>query len=283
MKQIWVVGRGLVAQMMSKELFAWAEGRWTVALVNRPELIISIGTRCELVVLCGVDSTDMIGKIDPSVPVLDMSPTFRGHVDWVYGMLDVHMSRTRGWSKLRVANPGCMATAAILMLEPLVELCMIDIRAAYYLDTVVGYSAGGIKMIEKYEDVDPPSEQVSSLANVHPHVPEIKYATGITGDVVLTPKVGNFYSGIRMQVLIPNAKREELLDAYEYIYNRTGICVDRSVPNKIAGDDWASKKGARINVFQHGSSCLVVCVMDNLRLGAVDNAVANINWMLGTK
>jgi N-acetyl-gamma-glutamyl-phosphate reductase len=283
---IWVVGRGLVGKRLIEEMakHTWvntASNNFVIASVA-PESIHWLGCG-DLVVLCtdGMKSADLVAKIDPLIPVLDMSPTFRGHVDWVYGTPNVH--KTRGWSKMRVANPGCMATAAILMLEPLVELCMIDIRASYYLDTVIGYSAGGMKMVKKYEGFDPPTEHIGTLAKTHLHVPEIKYATGITGDVVLAPKVANFFSGIRMQVLIPLVKREDLLEAYEYIYNGTNITVDRSVPNKILGDEWANKSGACIRVFQHGESCLVVCTMDNLKLGAVDNAIANMKWMLGTK
>lgn len=282
-KRVGVIGGGLIRRMLADRIRLMD----TVDVVEIATSLVleSSGglVGVDLFILCtdGMKSAEVMAKIDPLIPILDMSPTFRGHVDWVYGTPAVH--KTRGWSKMRVANPGCMATAAVLMLEPLVELCMIDIRASYYLDTVVGYSAGGMRMVEKYEDADPPTEHIGTLAKTHPHVPEIQYATGITGDVVLAPKVANFFSGIRMQVLIPLVKREDLLEAYEYIYNGTNITVDRSVPNKILGDEWANKSGACIRVFQHGESCLVVCTMDNLKLGAVDNAIANMKWMLGTK
>ena len=51
----------------------------------------------------------------------------------------------------RIANPGCHASAFILLLRPLVDAGLVPAALPLSATSITGYSGGGKKMIEQYE------------------------------------------------------------------------------------------------------------------------------------
>jgi N-acetyl-gamma-glutamyl-phosphate reductase len=230
-------------------------------------------------------SADIVAKLPENVKILDISPAFRTTKGWAYGLPEI--MGTADICRMRcVANPGCFATSALLLLAPVTYYNDKYRKHDYYLDGVGGFTTGGRKMMEKFIEVKTLSDMVYSLDKEHLHIPEIKYYAGVQGTVIFTPKIADVHSGIRMQTFIPDIDRETLLGIYERFYYGfyeagTNIIVDKAEPNKIAVDEMAHTANAKIRVYQKGTGCLVVCTMDNLGKGAVDSALTNMKLMLG--
>jgi N-acetyl-gamma-glutamyl-phosphate reductase len=51
----------------------------------------------------------------------------------------------------RISNPGCHATAFILLLRPLVDAGLVPATLPVTATSITGYSGGGKKMIEQYQ------------------------------------------------------------------------------------------------------------------------------------
>ena len=286
MKRVVIVGeRGLVSRVLAQRLDAMPDVVACVILTAQAstEEGVELMASADLVVLAVQDfaSPGIVAQLPESTRILDVSPAFRTTPGWVYGLPELPGQRERIASAHRVANPGCFATAAILTLAPLTQAGLLASSTALYLDGVGGYSAGGSKMESKALAGDLPAESVYGLATEHRHIAEIKQFANLDGPVWFMPKIANFKQGIRMQIPLPGVEREAVLAAWEAAYANTAIEVDRTIPSKLAADEWARKQGACLRVVPQAGGCVAVCLMDNLGKGAVDSALDNLRLMLG--
>lgn len=284
MSEILIVGeRGLVAQRLRTRL---EEADFQVQVISTDEALTgnlqgSVNGK-DVVVLCGQDfvSSQIVERLADGVRILDVSPTFRNYPSWVYGLPELH----DGYDKIRhagrVANPGCFATAAILILEPPTKGRMIPRFSHVYLDGTAGFSSGGTKLINQVNDGVMTDETMFSLTREHRHVQEIKIHSGTNGPVIFHPKVDSrTFSGTRMVVSIPNARADELRALYREVYQGTEILVLDDNPSSIKVSDWSGKEGACLRVYENEVGSTVVCTLDNLLKGAVSSAVRNVTLM----
>lgn len=236
----------------------------------------------ELVVLCTQDflSPDVYRSLPKHVRVLDVSPAFRTDPDWVYGLAELPGAPQRIAAARRVANPGCFATSAILLLDPLVRAGLVPRDTQLYLDGVGGFTAGGTALVAKAEAGELAPETVFGLSREHRHVPEIRHVVGLEGPVLFSPKIALAPRGIRMQIPLFDVDASAALSAYGQTYQGTAVQVDTAAPGRIPFDEWANQPGACIRVYPEAAGCTVVCTMDNLGKGAVDSAFDNILLML---
>ena len=113
----------------------------------------------------------------PNTCLIDASTAHRTDPSWVFGLPELAPGQReliRG-SK-RIANPGCHASAFILLLRPLVEAGLVPADAALSATSITGYSGGGKKMIEQYEaggDARLQSPRPYGLGLSHKHLPEM--------------------------------------------------------------------------------------------------------------
>lgn len=221
----------------------------------------------------------ILGLLDPGTRVLDISPAFRTHPQWVYGLPELPGQAQRIAQAHRVANPGCFATAAILAVAPLVSAQLLDRGAPLYLDGVGGYSTGGVRMEAQAEAGTLSPESVYSLTKPHRHLEEIRQFTGLEGPIWFTPKIAAFRQGIRLQLPVP-AERDVVFNALEAAYAGTAVQVDAATPSHLPANEWAGRPGACLRVFPAAGGCLVVATLDNLGKGAVDSAQDNLQLML---
>jgi N-acetyl-gamma-glutamyl-phosphate reductase len=281
--------RGLVSQALRKKLEA--EGH-TVSvlstdtavsdkqLAGREEVMAA-----DVVVMATQDFTSdkVVENLGDASRILDISPAFRLHPDWVYGLPELPGQTQRIQEARRVANPGCMATAALLLLSPLTrgETPVLQAGAPLYLDVVTGYTAGGQKWVDRAKDNSLRAETVVSLDEEHRHVPEIKHFAGISGPLWLTPKIAAFPTGMRMQIPLFGVSRDEALGCLEKAYNsHPMIVVGEDAYSRIPGDEWAGLGGAHLSVSPQKDGCVAVCLMDNLGKGAIHSARDNLMLMM---
>jgi len=277
--------RGLVSRALQQRLKALPGVDVTVVPTEdamTPEGSAHLA-KADLVVLAVQDfaSPRIVELLPAETRVLDVSPAFRGDPRWVYGLPELPGQDELIATAHRVANPGCFATSAILVLAPLIQAGVLASNAAVYLDAVGGYSTGGSAMESKALAGDLPAEAVYSLAKEHRHIPEIQRFSGVTGPLWLVPKIAKFARGIRMQVPLLGVSREAALNGWNAAYANTKVQVDEQIPAKLPADEWAHRTGACLRAIPQPGGCLAVCSLDNLGKGAVDSAFDNVLLMLG--
>ena len=258
----------------------------------------------DLTILCLPDAAaketaSLIEENKLDVRVLDASSAHRTSQDWVYGLAELNAQQREKIAAAKlVSNPGCYATGAITLLNPLVSEGVFDTDEFFSISAVSGFSGGGNKLIDAYEnqDVSVPPVGLYGLNLSHKHVPEIQKWSGLTKRPVFTPSVANFKQGMLVVVHLDLSKMKsdkamvDLSDFYSrYYQNESAIMVkplnqiDQEFSPYLAPHDIAGKN--RVEIFVHQDNALnqaaIVAKLDNLGKGASGAAVQNLNIMLG--
>lgn len=238
----------------------------------------------DVVVLCLPSSqvAETLKLAPEGCRIIDTSNSFRVHEDWVYGLAELgEEQRTQIASARRVSNPGCFATAFILLARPLVDAQVVSASATLHAFAVNGYSAGGKRMIEAQESGGEASG-LYALNLDHRHVPEMTRYSGFEHAPVFVPAVGGHRRGLHLALSVSSdLPRGELLALYRRAYADCALVrvLDES-PKHI---DPSAGLGNHLDIRVHGAPgrYLLSAALDNLRKGAAVNACQAINLMLG--
>jgi N-acetyl-gamma-glutamyl-phosphate reductase len=233
--------------------------------------------------------------------ILDTSTAHRVSEGWVYGLPELVVGqRDRIARAKRVANPGCYASAVILLLRPLVDAGLIAPDTVFSIHALSGYSGGGRSLIERWEDptrrlLELRHEAPYSISKLHKHIPEIMHHGGLTTEPQFLPAVGPFRCGMRVQVTLPSkalsksgtgkAMWETLASRYENeAFVEVEPLTDPSEADEFTFDPQAHNNTNRISlrVLPHASGHVVLMArLDNLGKGAAGVAIQCLNLMLG--
>ncbi|MEY3253002.1 MAG: hypothetical protein RL227_1975 [Pseudomonadota bacterium] len=229
--------------------------------------------------------------------LIDASTAHRTVPGWVFGMPELCAGQRDALrAAKRIANPGCHASAFILLLRPLVDAGLVPAATALSATSITGYSGGGKKMIEQYQSLPQEPALTSprpyALGLQHKHLPEMQAHTGLTVPPVFMPVVGNFYQGLAVTVPVhaaalgttPEALHAALAARY------AGERFVRVMPLRDAATleagflDVQACNGsnrAELFVFANATQALLVARLDNLGKGASGAAVQAMNVHLG--
>lgn len=235
---------------------------------------------------------------NPKTCVIDASTAHRTLPGWAFGLPELAPGqRDRIRAAKRIANPGCHASAFILLLRPLVDAGLVAPDAAISAQSITGYSGGGKKMIEQYEAGGDPvltAPRPYGLALAHKHVPEMMAHTGLVTKPLFMPIVSNFYKGLAVTVplqpsqLAAGTTPEAVQRVYEQRY--AGERFIRVMPLRDPAtlengflDVQACNDTNRVDVFVFANEqqLLVAARLDNLGKGASGAAVQAMNVHLG--
>jgi len=235
---------------------------------------------------------------NPNTCVIDASTAFRTAPGWAFGLPELAPEQRDLIRKTkRIANPGCHATAFILLLRPLVDAGLIPANTPITATSITGYSGGGKKMIEEYEagnnpTLDAPRPYALGLA--HKHLPEMTAHTGLLSTPVFMPIVGPFLKGLAVSVplhlsqLPAGVTAEKLQEAFakRYAGERFIRVMPVRDPATLANgffDAQANNDTNQVNIFVFGNETQVVLIarLDNLGKGASGAAVQSMNVHLG--
>ena len=235
---------------------------------------------------------------NPNTCVIDASTAHRTVPGWAYGLPELAPGqRDAIRSAKRIANPGCHATAFVLLLRPLVQAGLLPADAVVSATSITGYSGGGKSMIAQYEAGGEPklqSPRPYALSLAHKHLPEMVAHTGLARAPVFLPVVANFYKGLAVSVGLQlgqfrpgtSAAQVQQALAAHYAGERFVHVMPLADPATLASgffDVQANNDSndADLFVFANADQVLLLSRLDNLGKGASGAAVQAMNLHLG--
>ena len=235
---------------------------------------------------------------NPRTCLIDASTAHRTAPGWAFGLPELAPGqRDAIRTSKRISNPGCHASAFILLLRPLVDAGLVPAALPVTATSITGYSGGGKKMIEQYEaggDARLDAPRPYGLALTHKHIPEMKTHTGLAIPPVFMPIVGNFYKGLSVSVplhltqLKAGCTAQDVQGVFEQRYK--GERFVRVMPLRDAAaleagyfDVQACNDTNRVDifVFANDTQAILMARLDNLGKGASGAAVQAMNVQLG--
>jgi N-acetyl-gamma-glutamyl-phosphate reductase len=235
---------------------------------------------------------------NPRARLIDASTAHRTDANWAYGLPELTLGHREviAQSK-RVSNPGCHATAFILLVRPLVDAGVLAPNQVLSATSITGYSGGGKRMIEAYgaggsPELDAPRPYALGLS--HKHLPEMTLHSCLTATPIFMPIVGPFLQGLTVSIpldlpVLGSAVSGESLQSClaERYYNETFIRVmPLQDPETLAHGFFDTQRCNGTNrvdlfVFTNEGQAILMACLDNLGKGASGAAVQNMNLMLG--
>ena len=236
---------------------------------------------------------------NPRTCVIDASTAHRTLPGWVFGLPELATDqRDKLRASKRIANPGCHASAFILLLRPLVDAGLVPAGLGVTATSITGYSGGGKQMIDQYQAgpdarLDSPRPYALNLA--HKHLPEMVAHTGLARAPVFMPIVGRFFKGLAVSVPLHFCDLKAGTDGatlHQALADR--YAGERFVKVMPAGDAAALDEGGffdvqacndsnrcELFVFANQQQVVLMSRLDNLGKGASGAAVQAMNVHLG--
>ena len=235
---------------------------------------------------------------NPRTCLIDASTAHRTQSGWAYGLPELAPGqRDAIRAGKRIANPGCHASAFIMLMRPLVDAGLVPRESALSATSLTGYSGGGKKMIEQYQaggDAGLAAPRPYALTLAHKHLPEMTTHSRLAVAPVFQPIVGNFYQGLSVSIPLQLAQlpRQSTPEALHAALQRhyAGEEFIRVMPLRDpatleAGhfDVQACNGSNRVDLFVFASQthAMLMARLDNLGKGASGAAVQCMNLHLG--
>ena len=235
---------------------------------------------------------------NPRTCIIDASTAHRTQPGWVFGLPELAPGqRDLIRASKRIANPGCHASAFILLVRPLVSAGLLPADYPVNCFAVTGYSGGGKKMIEQYRAGNDPrlsAPRQYGLGLAHKHLPEMKVHGGLAMAPIFAPLVADFYKGLSVSIgLRPDLLKggASLLKVHQaladyYAGERFVRVMPVNDPQTLADayfDIQACNDTNRVDLFVFGrdDQIMLISRLDNLGKGASGAAVQSMNLHLG--
>lgn len=247
-------------------------------------------------------SKEAVGLIDNDTTcVIDASTAFRTDDGWVYGLPELtREQRSHIRNRKRIANPGCHASAFILLVRPLVDAGLLPADFPISAYSLTGYSGGGKNMIADYQKEEHgqrasklDSPRPYALGLKHKHLPEMRLHGHLAAEPIFTPIVGANLQGLSVQIPLPllqlNLTPEAIIKAYHKHYDNEPfirVATSQESSNSVDGGylDIQHNNGSnKVDILVCGNEeqALLVARLDNLGKGAAGAAIQSMNIHLG--
>lgn len=292
--------RGLLADREDIELLLLPESERKNEASRRAML-----AECDIAILCLPDDAAIQAAewaLELDARVIDASTAHRVDDEWVYGLPELATETRNAIAGANlVANPGCYPTSVILALKPLIDESLLSSNHPIMIHALSGYSGGGRKLIERWQDSDSdlaslPYSAPYAVSRRHKHIAEMMQYSGLTTEPVFLPRVGAFMQGMRVEMplhgnMMPDGVDEiaetihaVLEDRYqdEPFVQVNAILDGEPDEHRFDPRICNSTNRVELTVCAHPSGhVLLVGILDNLGKGAGAAAVQSMNLMLG--
>lgn len=254
--------------------------------------------KADISFLCLPDdaSREIVSLADEKSRIIDTSTAHRTLIGWTYGFAELgEGTREKIKNSNRVAVPGCHASGFVSIAYPLVKLGIANSDYPFTCHSITGFSGGGKKMIEAYNDEHRPSDYDSprqyGVALKHKHLPEMTKIAGLKFAPVFNPIVSDFYSGMVVTVPLHNGllnikNPEKICEMFKEFYKDSPLITvhnfgEMTEDGFISGNALSGKDNLEIFVYGHDDQTIIIARFDNLGKGASGAAVQCMNIMLG--
>ena len=217
-----------------------------------------------------------------TLKVVDLAQDFRDEsCGYVYGLPEVN--RTRISQTVRLANPGCFATAIQLALLPLAANGLL--KDEVHITAITGSTGAGVKP-GATSHFSWRNDNISVYkAFEHQHLIEIcrtlkSLQPSFDSAVNFVPMRGDFARGIFASVYTESdLSAEQAVELYKNYYADAAFTfvAERDIDLKQV----VNTNKALVRVAKYGTKLHIVSVIDNLLKGASGQAVQNMNLMFG--
>lgn len=216
--------------------------------------------------------------------IVDLAQDYRDESDgYVYGLPEVNRARIEG--ALKVANPGCFATAIQLALLPLASAGMLT--SSPVINGITGSTGAGVKPGATTHFSWRDNNMSVYKPFTHQHLLEIgrtlSQVAGIeTPGLTFIPLRGDFPRGIFVTAVVdidPELTQQQCYDLYEDYYRWSPFT--HVSPRPVDLKQVVNTNKCVISLEKHGPKLLVCSAIDNLLKGASGQAVENMNLMFG--
>lgn len=216
------------------------------------------------------------------VKVIDLAQDFRDEsAGYVYGLPEA--KRSVIMRAMKVANPGCFATAIQLALLPLASAGKIN--GEIHVTGITGSTGAGVKPGATTHFSWRNNNISVYKAFTHQHLKEIKQTLGqlqpgLDAEINFVPVRGDFPRGIFVSAYIDTPLSEqEAVDMYADFYADAPFTHLSNKP--VDMKQVVNTNKCVVSVEKHGSKLLILSAIDNLLKGASGQAVQNMNLMFG--
>lgn len=217
-----------------------------------------------------------------TLKVIDLAQDYRDEsCGYVYGLPEVNRKRIA--QTVRLANPGCFATAIQLALLPLAANGLL--KSEVHITAITGSTGAGVKP-GATTHFSWRNDNISVYkAFEHQHLIEIRRTlkmlqSSFADDVNFVPMRGDFARGIFASVYTESdLTAEQAVEIYKSYYADAAFTfvAEREIDLKQV----INTNKAIVRVAKYGNKLHIVSVIDNLLKGASGQAVQNMNIMLG--
>lgn len=217
-----------------------------------------------------------------TLKVIDLAQDYRDEsCGYVYGLPEVNRKRIA--QTVRLANPGCFATAIQLALLPLAANGLL--KSEVHITAITGSTGAGVKP-GATTHFSWRNDNISVYkAFEHQHLIEIRRTLkmlqpSFASDVNFVPMRGDFARGIFASVYTESdLTAEQAVELYKSYYADAAFTfvAEREIDLKQV----VNTNKAIVRVAKYGNKLHIVSVIDNLLKGASGQAVQNMNIMLG--
>lgn len=225
--------------------------------------------------------------------VIDASSAHRVNDQWVYGLPELRQEQRVLIKQAKyVSNPGCYATGATLLLNPLSEQGLLPASTAIHINGYSGYSGGGNAMIATYESGNvPPALALYGLDFNHKHIPEIIKYSQLKRRPSFVPSVVPIRQGMIVLAAFDKAELNGTAEDIKQLYRKK---YQDEPFIQVKKQDIEQEKFLNISNLEGTNNCeiyvfestdqsqvVVIARLDNLGKGASSAAIQNMNIMLG--